>query len=533
MRCRLSCLFLILLGACNFALAEGGFLKWLGFDKGSDSPSALSACNSNTSKGVCAGSFTEPDGGIYVGEFLAGKYHGQGTYTSAVGKYSGEFKDGKADGYGVLALANGDRYVGQFKDDKKSGQGTYTFANGDKLVATFLEDSVSGKGVLYTSTGEVRVQGLWANNRLVMVGDSQSSAMLQRQTAKQTASIAIQATASQPDAFGEVTITIRTNADTSSLKLNGDELGGKADGVYTAKRVARAGQETKFTVVARDLYGNTDTKVVTVSRPLSEAKESFAELNAANLRPQRGRDAVAIIIGIQDYLRVPKAEFAKDDAQAFYDYALRLGIRPDNINMMLDSKADDVSIVKAFKNWLPSRVNKDKTDVYVFFSGHGLPSDDGKLYLLPYGVDKDLLERTAVAQKEVVNLLQAVRPKSVTMFIDSCYSGQTRGGEQLLASARPAYIKVEEKAYPDNFTVMSASASSQISSSSPDLKHGIFSYYLMKGLEGDADDTKDGTITIGKLQSYLSEKVPRFAMKMNRTQEPQLVGDSARVLVSK
>ena len=356
---------------------------------------------------------------------------------------------------------------------------------------------------------------------------------LQREKAKQTASIAVQASASQPDAFGEFTITIRTNADTSSLKLNGDELGGKADGVYTAKRVARAGQETKFTVVARDLYGNTDTKVLTVSRPLSEAKETFAGLNAANLRPQRGRDAVAIIIGIQDYLRVPKAEFAKDDAQAFYDYALRLGIRPDNINMMLDSKADDVSIVKAFKNWLPSRVTKDKTDVYVFFSGHGLPSDDGKLYLLPYGVDKDLLERTAVAQKEVVNLLQAARPKSVTMFIDSCYSGQTRGGEQLLASARPVSIMVSEKAYPDNFTVMSASASSQISSSSPDLKHGIFSYYLMKGLEGDADDNKDGTITIGKLQSYLSEKVPRFAMKMNRTQEPQLVGDSARVLVSK
>ena len=356
---------------------------------------------------------------------------------------------------------------------------------------------------------------------------------LQREKAKQTASIAIQASASQPDAYGEFTITIRTNADTSSLKLNGDELGGKADGVYTAKRVARAGQETKFTVVARDLYGNTDTKVLTVSRPLSEAKETFAQLNATNLRPQRGRDAVAIIIGIQDYQRVPKAEFAKDDAQAFYDYALRLGIRQDNINMMLDSKADDVSIVKAFKNWLPSRVTKDKTDVYVFFSGHGLPSDDGKLYLLPYGVDKDLLERTAVAQKEVVNLLQAARPKSVTMFIDSCYSGQTRGGEQLLASARPVSIMVSEKAYPDNFTVMSASASSQISSSSRDLGHGIFSYYLMKGLEGDADDNKDGTITIGKLQSYLSEKVPRHAMKMNRTQEPQLVGDSARVLVSK
>ncbi len=461
---------------------------------------------------------------------------------------------------------NGDKYEGEWRDGKPNGFGVQTFASGEKYTGTWKDGKYEGQGTIAAANGTVISQGTWSANQLLrptnpalaQISESQrldnerkaaqleqervrlaqererlDADKLQREKAKQTASIAVQASASPPDAFGEVTLTIRTNADTSSLKLNGDELGGRADGVYTAKRVARAGQETKFTVVARDLYGNTDTKVLTVSRALSEAKESFAELNATNLRPQAKRDAVAIIIGIQDYLRIPKAEFAKDDALAFYDYALRLGIKSDNINMMLDSKADDVSIVKAFKNWLPSRVTKDKTDVYVFFSGHGLPSDEGKLYLLPYGVDKDLLERTAVAQKEVVNLLQTARPKSVTMFMDSCYSGQTRGGEQLLASARPVNIKVEEKAYPDNFTVMSASANSQISSSSPDLKHGIFSYYLMKGLEGDADDTKDGTITIGKLQSYLADKVPRFAMKMNRTQEPQLVGDSARVLVSK
>jgi len=38
----------------------------------------------------------------------------------------------------------------------------------------------------------------------------------------------------------------------------------------------------------------------------------------------------------------------------------------------------------------------------------------------------------------------------------------------------------------------------------PDLKHGIFSYYLMKGLEGEADESKDRTITVGKLQSYVA-----------------------------
>jgi len=73
----------------------------------------------------------------------------------------------------------------------------------------------------------------------------------------------------------------------------------------------------------------------------------------------------------------------------------------------------------------------------------------------------------------------------------------------------------------------------QISSSSPELKHGIFSFYVMKGMEGEADLNKDGKITVGELQSYLEDAVPRQAMKMGRKQEPQLVGDSDRVLVAR
>jgi uncharacterized caspase-like protein len=103
----------------------------------------------------------------------------------------------------------------------------------------------------------------------------------------------------------------------------------------------------------------------------------------------------------------------------------------------------------------------------------------------------------------------------------------------LVVGSKPIALKQNETTYPPEFTVITASTFDQISWSSPELKHGIFSYYLMKGLEGDADENKDGTITIGKLQNYLAEKVPRFAMKMNRTQQPQLVGDGGRVLVSK
>jgi uncharacterized caspase-like protein len=65
------------------------------------------------------------------------------------------------------------------------------------------------------------------------------------------------------------------------------------------------------------------------------------------------------------------------------------------------------------------------------------------------------------------------------------------------------------------------------------LKHGIFSFYLMKALEGDADENKDGRITSGELQRYLSDMVGRQAMGLNRTQNTQLFGNADRVLMTR
>ena len=119
--------------------------------------------------------------------------------------------------------------------------------------------------------------------------------------------------------------------------------------------------------------------------------------------------------------------------------------------------------------------------------------------------------------------------------MDACYSGQARGGETLIASARPLALKAQTTIFPTGFNVFAASQSDQISSSSPspDLKHGIFSYYLMKGMEGDADANKDGKITLGEMQGYLAENVGRQAGMMSRKQELQLIGDPNRVLVGR
>jgi hypothetical protein len=342
----------------------------------------------------------------------------------------------------------------------------------------------------------------------------------------------LQVHTSNPDPDGYFFISLVTNADTASLKINGFEHGGRADGRYEIKMVARAGQSSEFKIIATDIHGNIESKTVTVSRPVSDSKIAYPPLTPSNIKRQPNRDAVAIIIGIANYKTLPKAEFANDDARVFYDYAIRaLGVKPENIKLLVDADAEEVEIVKAFKTWLPSRV-KSTTDVYVFYSGHGLPTQDGQgLYLLPPRADRDFISRTSIQFQEISEDIQATKPKSVTIFMDACYSGQARSGENLVANARPVALKADKKLFPDSFTVITASQADQISSSSPDLKHGIFSYYLMKGMEGDADANKDGKVTLGEMQAYLLENVGRQAGMMSRKQEPQMIGDVGRVLV--
>ena len=64
------------------------------------------------------------------------------------------------------------------------------------------------------------------------------------------------------------------------------------------------------------------------------------------------------------------------------------------------------------------------------------------------------------------------------------------------------------------------------------MKHGIFSYYLMKGLEGYADINEDKKITNGELLSYMNENVSQKAAELGREQNPSLAGDPDKVLIS-
>jgi uncharacterized caspase-like protein len=172
-----------------------------------------------------------------------------------------------------------------------------------------------------------------------------------------------------------------------------------------------------------------------------------------------------------------------------------------------------------------------KSDVYIFFAGHGLSSPDGsKTYLLPADGDRDLLDETSILRDDLI--ASAKGAKTITMFLDTCYSGGTRTNEVLLADARPIAIVHDKSALPSNVTVLAAASGAQLSSTYEAAQQGLFSYWLMKGMEGDADANKDKKITTGELHEYVVKQVGPMAQRRNRQQDPQLMGDSTRVLVS-
>ena len=110
-------------------------------------------------------------------------------------------------------------------------------------------------------------------------------------------------------------------------------------------------------------------------------------------------------------------------------------------------------MLRSIKNWLARSVKQNKTDVYVFFAGHGLASDDGeKMYLLPYDGAPQFLDRTAILRDELFSDIASANPRSVTVFLDTCYSGTTRSTDMLVAS-RPIAIRAKQQNIPDGYSL--------------------------------------------------------------------------------
>ena len=141
---------------------------------------------------------------------------------------------------------------------------------------------------------------------------------------------------------------------------------------------------------------------------------------------------------------------------------LKLGIPASNIKELVNTNADGVDVRLAIKDWIARTTKQDRSDVYIFFAGHGLADQTGKeMYLLPHDGEPRLLEDTAISRERLFSDMAAANPRSVTVFLDTCYSGTTRGTDMLVAS-RPNAIRAKQQNIPDGFTVFTAAGGTKL-----------------------------------------------------------------------
>ncbi len=265
----------------------------------------------------------------------------------------------------------------------------------------------------------------------------------------------------------------------------------------------------------------TTAPVKEVSTPV---KSDIDELPLVKVK--LNKNSHAIVIGIEQYRQqLPKADYAVADARTVTEYLIKvMGYPEENVVTLTNDRASLTDFIKYFEKWLPNNVDKNNS-VLIYYSGHGAPNPkSGDAYLVPYDGDPSFLEETGYSLKRLYAALGKLPAKEVIVALDSCFSGA--GGRSVLAEgARPLVVNMKESAVlPKNMTVLSASTGDQISSTYREKGHGLFTYFLLKGIKNEDVTRSDGSIKLDDLFSYIKPQVERIARKQyNNEQTPQLI----------
>lgn len=271
-----------------------------------------------------------------------------------------------------------------------------------------------------------------------------------------------------------------------------------AQTAQTSTPLAQAGISGKISSAQQN-----DMSAISIERPtFTNAEKIWTE------------NDLAIIVGVEKYQDLPSAEYSSKDARLVKDYFVSLGLKERNIELLLNERATLSGIRKTLETWLPNHARK-KSRVIIYYSGHGAPdASSGDAYLVPYDGDPNYLSDTGYPLKRLYEKMGRLPVKEVIVVLDSCFSGS--GGRSVLAKgARPLVMMAATPVISTNMVVLSASEGSQISTSSPEKGHGLFTYYFLKALN-------DGKKNILDVYEYIRPQVEDDAKMLNVRQTPQI-----------
>ena len=251
------------------------------------------------------------------------------------------------------------------------------------------------------------------------------------------------------------------------------------------------GRDCKISIVAENSFGQSRVAVVNL------------KWNEQIFKPA----LYILAIGVSQYNdRALQLQFAAKDASDFTQSMLRQeGLVYEKVDVK--QLADETATAENIRDglyWLQSQTTfKDVAMIYM--AGHGINNNVGEFFFMPVNADINRINATCVRYAEIKATVDNVSGK-LFMFVDACHSGNVLGNNQ----RRAAQISqaISEMSSADNEAIVFTSSSGQqFSLENPDWNNGAFTKALVEGLDGKADLSRNGTITVLNLASYVADRV--------------------------
>jgi hypothetical protein len=276
--------------------------------------------------------------------------------------------------------------------------------------------------------------------------------------------------------------------------------------------------EIHVTVSGSGIRSQPPTQTLTLSIQPTGIQTDDVDQVPAVMTGFRQPHTYLLSIGIGSYRdqQVPSRKFAASDAKIVSNYFQALGgLPPSNILLLQDWNAVRSDIDEALLDWLPPHMNKDAV-VIVYFSGLALVSSTGDINLVPYDGTTTTTSQGYPLKNFQAALSRLNAKQTVFLFDGSVLhlgaGNRTKSTQTTLPQWNPTGSSTTH--------VIGISGIGQ-GLEDDQHRHGLFTYYLLKALRGEADTNRDGNVTLGETVTYLRQKV-RWASKtrMNQEQRP-------------
>jgi uncharacterized protein YraI len=330
-----------------------------------------------------------------------------------------------------------------------------------------------------------------------------------------------------PEACGRLVVTNpRIAKERHEQKLKEAAERERLQGEATQERARKSEAEKRMQLAAYQ------------KRQLADARRKHLAL----LR-NKNRHSFAVIIGNKNYKgRTPKVSYAHNDADGMKRFVLdRLAYREGNVIDLRDATRNEIATMFGNKDTHKGRlfniIRAGKSDVTVFYSGHGVPGlDNRRPYLLPVDGDPNLAEITGYPVDVLYANLAKLPARSITVYLDACFSGESEKG-MLISATSGISVSPKMPRSRSWMTVITAAEGDQFASWDEKAKHGLFTKHLLEALNGKADTedfgNSDGNVSLAEVRNYLDDEMTYQARFVwNRQQRASVRGQDQTVLAS-